>query len=92
MEGPEALASLRHLFEVELRGAGTWDHTWPERKGEREALRASVGGIRFWSSDGVCEEPHFLQLDESRIREADEAWLPVLTPDGPGILVWNNSD
>ncbi|MDX8149202.1 DUF6210 family protein [Lentzea sp. BCCO 10_0061] len=33
-----------------------------------------------------------LRLDESRIREADEAWIPVITPDGPGLLVWCNSD
>ncbi|WUO43891.1 DUF6210 family protein [Streptomyces sp. NBC_00285] len=31
-------------------------------------------------------------LDESRLAEADEAWVPVLTPDGPGVLTWENSD
>ena len=31
-------------------------------------------------------------LDESRILEADEAWIPVITPHGPGVLVWPNSD
>jgi hypothetical protein len=33
-----------------------------------------------------------LKLDESRIAEADEAWVPVLTPDGSGVLMWFNSD
>ncbi|WP_328753160.1 DUF6210 family protein [Streptomyces sp. NBC_00285] len=33
-----------------------------------------------------------LLLDESRLAEADEAWVPVLTPDGPGVLTWENSD
>ncbi|MFJ2807854.1 DUF6210 family protein [Kitasatospora sp. NPDC087271] len=31
-------------------------------------------------------------LDESRIREAHEAWVPVITSDGPAVLVWFNSD
>ncbi|MEV5707323.1 DUF6210 family protein [Actinoallomurus sp. NPDC052274] len=32
------------------------------------------------------------EADDVRISEADEAWVPVRTPDGPGILVWCNSD
>ncbi|MGS2617385.1 DUF6210 family protein [Micromonospora sp. LZ34] len=38
------------------------------------------------------EEVHPLRLDESRMREVDEAWVPVITPDGSGVLVWFNSD
>jgi hypothetical protein len=33
-----------------------------------------------------------LALDESRLSDLDEAWVPVLTAHGPGALVWNNSD
>lgn len=33
-----------------------------------------------------------LALDESRLSDLDEAWVPVLTAHGPGTLVWNNSD
>ncbi len=33
-----------------------------------------------------------LRLDPGRLYEVDEAWAPVLTPDGPGVLVWMNSD
>ncbi|MGW9028169.1 DUF6210 family protein [Streptomyces sp. NPDC055722] len=36
--------------------------------------------------------PTALVLDESRLAEIDEAWVPVVTPDGPGVLVWENSD
>ncbi|GAA4880348.1 hypothetical protein GCM10023235_70810 [Kitasatospora terrestris] len=43
-------------------------------------------------SDGTADEPHPLRLDESRIREADEAWIPVITPEGPAVLMWHNSD
>lgn len=33
-----------------------------------------------------------LQVDETAIDELDEAWIPVLTVDGPGVLIWSNSD
>jgi hypothetical protein len=29
-----------------------------------------------------------LKLDDSRLTDADEAWIPVITPDGPGGLIW----
>ncbi|MEU6356441.1 DUF6210 family protein [Streptomyces sp. NPDC047072] len=43
-------------------------------------------------SRGLTWPPSLLDLDESRLAEADEAWVPVLTPDGPGVLTWENSD
>jgi hypothetical protein len=84
------LPGLRDLFERHFRGAGTWNHTWPQA--EREVLRRLVGEIVYWASDGVAEEPSCLRLDEGRIRQADEAWVPVVTQDGVGVLVWANSD
>ncbi|SCF23336.1 DUF6210 family protein [Micromonospora chokoriensis] len=90
MAGADAVTALRQLFEKDFRGAGTWNYPWPNE--ERNRLRQIIGGISYWACDGRREEPHALRLDESRIREADEAWIPVLTPDGPGVLVWFNSD
>ncbi|MFF7211919.1 DUF6210 family protein [Streptomyces sp. NPDC008238] len=90
LAGPDGLAALRELFEGDFRGAGTWNHTWPDD--ERDRLRFAVRAVRYWASDGTTEQPHALRLDESRIREADEAWVPVITPDGPAVLVWSNSD
>ncbi|WP_422100039.1 DUF6210 family protein [Thermomonospora catenispora] len=29
-----------------------------------------------------------MRLDETRVRDIDEAWTPVSTPDGPGVLWW----
>ena len=48
-------------------------------------------GIRFWAGDTLNSMPHPLLLDEQHLGDADEAWVPVLTPDGPGVLVWPNS-
>lgn len=88
--GPDALDALRELFERDLRGAGTRACGMPDSMLDR--LREIIGTIRYWSCDGTTEEPHDLRLDESRALEVDEAWVPVLTPDGTGVLVWFNSD
>ncbi|MFB4318684.1 DUF6210 family protein [Actinomadura sp. 21ATH] len=90
VHGPGALDALRRLFEKHFRGAGTWNHAW--RDEERRTLREAVEAIPYWACDGENEEPHPLRLDENRMPDADEAWVPVATPDGPGVLVWPNSD
>ncbi|GAA4618880.1 hypothetical protein GCM10023195_85140 [Actinoallomurus liliacearum] len=88
--GPDALDALGELFVRHFRGAGTWNHRW---SGDEVAtLRPIVAGITFWACDGVNDHPHDLRLDDARIAEADEAWIPVRTPDGPGVLMWSNSD
>jgi hypothetical protein len=87
---PATLPRLRDLFKRHFRGAGSWNHAWPDA--EREILRRLVGEIVYWACDGSTEEPCYLRRDESRIGEADEAWVPVVTPDGPGVLLWPNSD
>ena len=88
--GPDGLNALRELFEKRFRGAGTWNKVWPDD--ERARLRDSVAMLGYWACDASSEELTVLSLDESRIREADEAWVPVLTPDGPAVLLWANSD
>jgi hypothetical protein len=90
MAGVDAVDALCELFEKDFGGAGTGNNSWPDD--ERDRLARIVADISLWASDGHTEEPHALRLDESRMREADEAWVPVLTPDGPGVLVWSNSD
>jgi hypothetical protein len=87
---PDALAELRRLFEGTLSGAGAWNYTWPDSQLRR--LRQAVGQIPFWTSDGLSDERDFLVFDDARLSEADEAWLPVRTPHGSGVLIWPNSD
>lgn len=59
-----------------------------------DVLRAVVATIPYWrSEDGPAEEHRVgLRLDEDRLGELLEAWVPVLTPDGPAILTWPNCD
>jgi hypothetical protein len=57
-------------------------------------LRQMVGEIPCWltSKDDEGTERGFLELDLSRIDECVEAWIPVLSPLGAGVLTLNNSD
>ncbi|CAL9407361.1 hypothetical protein SUDANB121_01596 [Nocardiopsis dassonvillei] len=90
VHGPDALGLLRGLFERDLRGAGTWGR--PLRRAHRDRVDAALAEVVYWACDGTDERPHPLALDEDSLGELDEAWIPVRTPDGPGVLVWCNSD
>jgi hypothetical protein len=82
--------SLRTIFEVTLERSGTYRGVgWVGQL--LDQLREAVGRIRMDSSVGGAGEVP-LTLDESRLAEVDEAWVPVLSPDGPAILIWENSD
>jgi Family of unknown function (DUF6210) len=85
-----ALDLLRSIFEVALGGSGTYAGvTWAGQI--LEDLRIAVARVRMDSSEGGPVEAH-LSLDESRLGETDEAWVLVTTPDGPAVLIWENSD
>jgi hypothetical protein len=93
--GGEALAALREIFERELEGAGWGGGALPGDLMAR--LRGAVQMIPFcasgWMADDLLSrEQKPLLLDEGRLGELDEAWVPVIAADGPGVLVWNNSD
>jgi hypothetical protein len=59
-----------------------------------ERLRHLVADVPYWTvgSDGESDARGALELDDSRLSELTEAWVPVRTPDGPGILMWANCD
>ncbi len=89
--GPDSLSQLRELFEGHFRGTGTWNYRWQDD--EADSLRKAVAGISYWASDELgAATPCPLQLDEQQLRDADEAWIAVRTPEGPGILLRFNSD
>jgi hypothetical protein len=87
-----AYAALTGLFEGTLQGAGAWNWRWPDEL--LTVLREAVALVRMppsaWSD--FPDESQPLLLDESRLDEADEAWIPVTCADGPGVLTWPNSD
>lgn len=53
-----------------------------------EKLRALVAEVGF-AGDNRYDG---LKIDESRLTEIAEAWVPVVTPSGPGVLIWENCD
>jgi hypothetical protein len=83
------LQALRAVFEVSLGGAGTHRGLPAD---VLEEIRAAVSLLVMMSSTRSGHPEMRIALDESRFYEIDEAWVPVTTPDGPGILTWENSD
>lgn len=81
---------LKQIFVRELKGWGSRGLDWPEELLAR--FRRAVAVHVYGSANRDDTWPSPLVLDESRLAEADEAWVPVLTPDGPGFLAWENSD
>lgn len=60
-----------------------------------EQLRRMVADVRYYRCDGHRDgeiPPYRFCLDESRINEIVEAWIPVDTVDGPGVLLYQNCD
>lgn len=84
---------LRHVFEVTLKGTGARFERLPDDV--LDEVRAAVEEVTFWKSNETSDEdeiPAPLKVDKSRLDDVDEAWIPVITLDGPGILTWPNSD
>ena len=76
-------------------GACHWDMATDGRKltpDRLTRLTAAVARIPSWSVDGQnTRQP--LRLDDKRLGELAEAWVPVLLPAGErAILVWGNCD
>ncbi len=88
--GPELSASLSSWFVTRWRGNGNaidWTIDL------LESLAELVSTIPCWQTvDDGEDQREFLQLDKDRIAECVEAWVPVLTPYGPGVLLFENSD
>ncbi len=57
-----------------------------------DELSGLVERIAFWRTSRMDDQPHYLQLDRTRLDELTEAWIPVRTIYGPGVLVFANSD
>ncbi|MFD5559442.1 DUF6210 family protein [Kitasatospora griseola] len=89
--GRDLDVDLQEIFVGELKGQGARRLDWPAELLDR--LRTAVAEFGVYGSGRHDDAfPTWLVLDESRLSEVDEAWVPVLTPHGPGVLVWENSD
>jgi hypothetical protein len=85
-------SSLIAFFDENWRG-GTLgpESVWTDPQVRR--LAELVGEVFCWKTiEHGNDERQPLILDNSRLTECLEAWVPVLTAYGPGILVFENSD
>ncbi|MCY1030791.1 DUF6210 family protein [Corallococcus sp. BB11-1] len=85
--------ALFDFFKKGFRGHPYMREVWTPSHFERLALL--VSRVPMWHAthpDQVLGERLHLALDRERLDEVTEAWVPVLTPYGPGILVFENCD
>jgi len=77
-------------FEGTCMNAAQWND---DNIAELEKL---IAGVSCWYLDpdgrSVLGDLEYLKLDRERMDECVEAWIPVLSPYGPAILVLHNSD
>jgi hypothetical protein len=90
--GPDAARRVYDWFWKAFQGHGYPPIVWTEDR-IRE-LAGLVAQVPCWLTqpEGEDDERHLLVLDEGRLDECVEAWIPVRTPYGRGILVLENSD
>lgn len=75
-------------------GACQWSWTGQSLPPERQAfLGKLVESIPFWGCAlDRDDHKHRIQIDKARIDEVAEGWIPIQTPDGPGVLLFKNCD
>lgn len=84
----EVETSIKAFFRSSGRSSA--ERFTAEQHGELAKL---VQRIAFWSTSATGEDhPHTLEFDASRADECAEAWVPVITPYGAGVLTFANSD
>jgi hypothetical protein len=57
-----------------------------------EKLNELIGELSYWRSSSRHPDKYAIHVDMDRIDEIAEAWIPVETPDGPGVLIYENCD
>jgi hypothetical protein len=56
-------------------------------------LRKLVEEISYWTGGfDAAGQKHRLRLDDRHVQDLCEAWIPVKTPEGPGVLLYKNCD
>jgi len=88
---PAELAAIFHDGAICL---GYGQDVAPLSDERLEALDTVIRAIPFWTvNPGTTERTrHSLLLDRSQLARLAEAWAPVITPVGKGVLVWKNCD
>lgn len=88
VHSPATLEIFDELFVKRRHGAGVRNFLMTTE--ELDLVRQAVGYVIFAANFDDEEVP--LELDEASLADLDEAWVPVLAPQGPSFLAWCNSD
>lgn len=90
--GPPASADpLVEFFERSFRGNPPLSGWSAWAQDQRDACAHLVSKVQVWD-ERVADKWVPLAVDYSRGDEVTEGWIPVLTPYGPGVLLFRNSD
>jgi hypothetical protein len=89
--GPETAKRIYDWFWSSFHGwccngRSDWTAEWTQQ------LRELVAEIPVWYSQDGKDERGLLLLDDERLDDCSEAWIPVQTKYGPGVMVLANSD
>ena len=92
--GPPAATRIYDWFWATFKGYCYHTRTNNPWTAETMAqLGLLVSEIHCWHTERSGEDRQVaLKLDTTRMQECVEAWIPVVTPYGPGILTLKNSD
>lgn len=89
--GPRATESFKRFFWRAYKKTGSVPiGEWAEE--DLAELESIVGQVPVWGRDPEGREREYLRLNRRQLGDSVEAWLHVLSPHGPAILTWPNSD
>lgn len=86
---------LSKFFWQEFKGQLPVKNNTSWKEATVQKLATLVQEIPFWQTckDGFGEDKRaLLELDTEKLGDLTEAWVPVKTVYGPGVLVFKNSD
>ena len=90
LDGSDLQVELESFFKTKFGGHSYDRQFWSADVVRR--LSELVSQVVMWHSTPETDSRSNIELDAAQIEQATEAWLPVKTPYGPGILVFENGD
>jgi hypothetical protein len=90
--GADTARPFHDWFWRNFRQHGYPPIEWTEQRASE--LASLVTAVPCWLTPGPPGDDRraFLELDTDRLEECADGWVPVRTPYGRGILVFENSD
>jgi hypothetical protein len=80
------------IFHIKKSCSYAWPNRLPDDRINN--LKQLVSSVPFWDCKYESNESlrEALEIDDNKIGQACEGFIPVLTAQGKGVLVWSNCD